>query len=93
MAGPQRGGGGGGGGRRPRGKGRFFFRKKKFCKFCAIGQDVIDYKDTNLLRNYLLEGSMIAPRRATGTCAKHQRKVQNAIKRARTMALLPYVSE
>ena len=89
MAAPQR----GGGGRRPRAKGRFFFRKKKFCKFCAIGHDVIDYKDTNLLRNYLLEGSMIAPRRATGTCAKHQRKVQTAIKRARTMALLPYVSE
>jgi len=84
----------GGGSRRPRGKGgRFFYRRKKYCKFCANAHDVIDYKDVNLLRNYLLEGAMIAPRRATGTCAKHQRKLQTAIKRARVMALLPYVSE
>ncbi len=80
--------------RRPRGgKRNFFYKKKKYCKFCAGNIDVIDYKDINLLRNYLLEGSMIAPRRATGTCAKHQRKLQTAIKRARVMALLPYVSE
>lgn len=81
---PQRGGGG---------KRNFFYKKKKYCKFCAGNIDVIDYKDVNLMRNYVLEGSMIAPRRATGTCAKHQRKLQTAIKRARMMALLPYVSE
>jgi small subunit ribosomal protein S18 len=80
--------------RSPRGgKRNFFYKKKKYCKFCAGNIDVIDYKDTNLLRNYVLEGSMIAPSRATGTCAKHQRKLQTAIKRARVMALLPYVSE
>ena len=80
---------------RPKGgyKKKFFFRKKKYCKFCAEGIDVIDYKNVNLLKGYLFEGSLIAPRRATGTCAKHQRKLQTAIKRARVMALLPYVAE
>ena len=82
------------GDRRPhRPKRRFFFRKKKFCKFCAEGVEVIDYKNVNLLRGYLFEGAIIAPRRATGTCAKHQRKLQTAIKRARVMALIPYVAE
>ncbi len=75
------------------GKRNFYYKKKKYCKFCAGNIDVIDYKETNLIRNYVLEGSKIAPSRVTGTCAKHQRKLQTAIKRARVMALLPYVSE
>jgi len=75
------------------GKKRFFYKKKKFCRFCSEGIEVIDYKNTNFLKSFLHEGSMIAPRRTTGTCAKHQRKLTTAIKRARAMALLPYVAE
>lgn len=75
------------------GKKRFFYKKKKYCRFCAENIEVIDYKNTNMLKSYLLEGAMIAPRRTTGTCAKHQRKLTTAIKRARAMALLPYVAE
>ncbi len=72
---------------------RFFVKKKKYCKFCAQGIEVIDYKDVDTLKNYLLEGAMISPRRATGTCPKHQRRLTRAIKRARTMALLPFVTQ
>lgn len=71
-------------GRRPR---------RKVCNFCVDKMDSIDYKDIPRLRKYLSERGKITPRRASGVCAKHQRQLAVAIKRARTMALLPYVSE
>ncbi len=64
--------------------------KRRFCFFCADKVEVIDYKDPSKLRRYILNGGKIAPRRRTGTCAKHQRGVAVAIKRARHLALLPY---
>ena len=67
-------------------------RKKKVCVFC--GKDnVIDYKDTAKLKKYVSERGKILPRRITGTCAKHQRALTVAIKRARHVALMPYVAE
>ena len=67
-------------------------RRKKVCIFC--GEDnVIDYKDTAKLRKFISERGKILPRRVTGTCAKHQRAVTLAIKRARHVALLPYTVE
>ncbi len=67
--------------------------KKKVCAFCAENATSIDYKDSAKLRKYITEGGKILPRRGTGVCAKHQRELAVAIKRARTMALLPYVGE
>jgi small subunit ribosomal protein S18 len=67
--------------------------RRKVCAFCADKNEVIDYKDAMKLRKYLTESGKIAPRRASGTCAKHQRELAVAIKRARVMALLPYISE
>jgi len=64
--------------------------KRRFCFFCADKVETIDYKDPSKLRRYILSGGEIAPRRRTGTCAKHQRAVAVAIKRARHLALLPY---
>jgi len=66
--------------------------KRRFCFFCADKVEAIDidYKDPSKLRSYILSGGKIAPRRRTGTCAKHQRSVAVAIKRARHLALLPY---
>ena len=67
-------------------------RRKKVCVFC--GKDnVIDYKDTAKLKKYVSERGKILPRRSTGTCAKHQRALTVAIKRARHVALMPYVAE
>lgn len=67
-------------------------RRKKVCVFC--GKDnVIDYKDTAKLKKYVSERGKILPRRITGTCAKHQRALAVAIKRARHVALMPYVAE
>ncbi len=67
-------------------------RRKKVCVFC--GKDnVIDYKDANKLKKYISERGKILPRRITGTCAKHQRALTVAIKRARHIALMPYVAE
>ena len=67
-------------------------RRKKVCVFC--GKDnVIDYKDTAKLKKYVSERGKILPRRITGTCAKHQRALTGAIKRARHVALMPYVAE
>jgi small subunit ribosomal protein S18 len=74
----------------PRQKGRPFF-KKKVCKVC-IGKMRIDYKDSSSLRKYVSERGKILPRRITGACAKHQRKIAQAIKRARAIAILPYVA-
>lgn len=65
-------------------------RRKKVCEFCENHIDHVDYKDVATLKRYISERGKILPRRATGTCAKHQRKVTNAIKRARNVALLPY---
>ncbi len=67
--------------------------KKKVCGFCADKLEVIDYKDVNRLKKYITEKGKILPRRQTGTCAKHQRELATAIKRARFMALIPYVGE
>ena len=64
--------------------------KRRVCSFCADKVEEIDYKDPSKLRRYILGGGKIAPRRRTGTCAKHQRAVAVAIKRARHLALLPY---
>ena len=64
-------------------------RKKKVCAFCGPEGEV-DYKDVNRLSKYISERGKILPRRVTGTCAKHQRMVTTAIKRARNLALLPY---
>ncbi len=67
--------------------------KKKVCAFCADKVESIDYKDTARLRRYVSERAKILPRRITGTCAKHQRQLTVAIKRARHIALLPYSAE
>ena len=71
------------------------FRKarKKVCHFCADRIEDIDYKDVARLRKFVSERAKILPRRATGTCAKHQRALTTAIKRARQVALLPYVND
>lgn len=68
-------------------------RHKKVCQFCADKIAEIDYKDTARLRKCISERAKILPRRVTGTCAKHQRQVAVAVKRARQAALLPYVSD
>lgn len=65
--------------------------KQKHCRFCADKNLKIDYKDYNLLRNFLSERGKIRARRVTGLCAKHQRKLANEIKKARFLALLPYM--
>lgn len=68
-------------------------RKKKVCAFCAEKIEIIDYKDAGRLRKFISERAKILPRRVTGTCAKHQRELTTAIKRARQIAILPYVSD
>ena len=68
-------------------------KKRKNCSFCADKVEVIDYKDAQKLRKYLTEAGKILPRRITGNCAKHQRALTVAIKRARHLALMPYVAE
>ena len=68
-------------------------KKKKVCAFCADKIGHIDYKDTARLRKYVTERAKILPRRITGTCAKHQRQLTIAIKRARHIALLPFSAE
>ena len=65
-------------------------RRRKVCYFCANHIDYINYKDTDLLKRFISEKGKILPRRVTGTCAKHQRTLTVAIKRARVMALLPF---
>lgn len=67
--------------------------RKKVCRFCEAKIDKIDYKDINRLKNCMTERSKILPRRVTGTCAYHQRELTTAIKRARYVALIPYVSD
>ena len=77
------------GARRPRGR----KPRRKVCAFCVDKIEHIDYKDTNRLKKYMTERGKILPRRITGNCAKHQRALTTAIKRARTMALLPYTND
>ena len=72
-------------------KGKTFFRKK-VCRFCA-NKAAISYKDPDGLRRFTTERGKILPRRITGTCAKHQRELSHAIKRARAICLLPYVAD
>ncbi len=68
-------------------------RRKKVCQFCVEKKTFIDYKDTATLKHYLSERSKILPRRTTGVCAMHQRELTEAIKRARQVALIPYVTD
>ena len=72
---------------------KVFLRRRKVCRFCADKISTVDYKDVKFLQQYIVERSKILPRRISGNCAKHQRIVQQAIKRARHIALLPFVSE
>ena len=68
-------------------------RRKKVCVFCADKVEFIDYKDTAKLRKFISERGKILPRRISGTCAKHQRELNTAIKLSREVALLPYVTD
>jgi small subunit ribosomal protein S18 len=67
------------------------FHRRKVCRFCADSSIVIDYKEPKTLRHFITERGKIIPRRISGTCARHQRTLTQAIKRARTIALLPFV--
>lgn len=83
---------GGPGGPAKRGK-RNFVRKKKVCRFCVDKSDFIDYKKAEILAPFIQERGKILPRRMTGTCARHQRWLTVAIKRAQNIALLPFAAE
>ena len=69
------------------------FQRRKFCKFCAEKVPFIDYKDVDTLRGYMTERYKIIAARMTGTCSKHQRELTTAIKRARNLALFPFVGK
>src|SRR6201998_1575980 len=88
-AGPRPGGGRPGGG--PGGRGKFF-RRKKVCKFCTEKIDAIPYRDVRLLQQFVAERGKIVPRRLTGVCTTHQRRLTRAIKQARNIALLPFAA-
>ena len=100
-AAPSSGPGGGPGGPRPQGRPggppkrgkRSFVRKKKVCRFCVDKVDFIDYKKADILSSFIQERGKILPRRMTGTCARHQRWLTVAIKRAQNIALLPFAAE
>ena len=79
--------------RKPRDKNKFGMFRKKVCRFCQDKVKVIDYKDIPRLSRMITERGKIVPSRASGTCARHQRKVAQAVKRARFIALLPYVAD
>src|SRR5215470_306816 len=83
--GPRPGGPGG-----PREGGRKYFRRKKVCKFCTEKIEAINYKDVRLLAGFVAESGKIVPRRLTGVCTPHQRRLSTAIKQARNIALLPF---
>jgi small subunit ribosomal protein S18 len=87
--GPRSGGPGGPGGP---GGGRKFFRRKKVCKFCTEKIDAIPYRDVRLLQQFVAERGKIVPRRLTGVCTTHQRRLTRAIKQARNIALLPFAA-
>ncbi len=88
--GPRPGGRPGPGGRE--GGPRKYFRRKKVCKFCVEKIDSINYKDVRLLSQFVAESGKIVPRRLTGVCTPHQRRLSEAIKQARNIALLPFTS-
>jgi len=97
---PRRGPGGPGGddrrggpGGAPGGKKKFFYRRKRVCKFCVEKIEYIDFKDVKTLQQFIPERGKILPRRISGTCALHQRKLQTAIKRARIAALIPFTAD
>src|SRR6476661_4431249 len=80
-------------GPRPGGSGgRKFFRRKKVCKFCTEKIDAIPYRDVRLLQGFVAERGKIVPRRLTGVCTTHQRRLTRAIKQARNIALLPFAT-
>lgn len=83
--GPRPGGQGG-----PREGGRKYFRRKKVCKFCVEKIEAVNYKDVRLLAQFVAESGKITPRRLTGVCTPHQRRLSKAIKQARNIALLPF---
>src|SRR5215208_240398 len=85
--------GGGGPGGQQGGKKKFFYRRKRVCKFCVEKIEYIDFKDVKTLQQFIPERGKILPRRISGTCALHQRKLQNAIKRARIAALIPFTAD
>jgi small subunit ribosomal protein S18 len=72
---------------------RYFPPRKKTCRFCERNVKEIDYKNVDILKRYVADRGKIAPRRMTGTCAFHQRKLSTAIKKARLLALLPFVAD
>jgi len=90
--GPRPAGRPGGGPSGPREGGRKFFRRKKVCKFCVEKIDGVNYKDVRLLGQFVAESGKIVPRRLTGVCTPHQRRLADAIKQARNIALLPFSS-
>ncbi|HOG08076.1 MAG: 30S ribosomal protein S18 [Syntrophales bacterium] len=69
---------------------RRFFHRRKFCRFCTDSALIIDYKSPDVLRDFVTERGKIMPRRITGNCAKHQRELTTAIKRSRSIALMPF---
>ena len=85
--------GGAAGGKDEKGGRRGFFRRRRVCKFCVEKIDYISYKDVKLIASFVPERGKIQPRRISGVCATHQRALQRAIKRARQIALVPYVSD
>ena len=85
TGGPRPGGPGGPGGRK-------FFRRKKVCKFCVEKIDSIHYRDVRLLQQFVAERGKIVPRRLTGVCTTHERRLTRAIKQARNIALLPFAA-
>lgn len=72
---------------------RVRYRRRKVCKFCAEKIEYVDYKDSRWLRGFMTDRGKIIPRRISGNCAKHQRQLTVAIKRARNLAILPYLAE
>jgi small subunit ribosomal protein S18 len=72
---------------------RRYYTRPRVCQFCTDRTTVIDFKQVDLLRRFITEDGKIRPRRQTGTCARHQRALARAIKRARHLALLPYTGE
>lgn len=83
----------GGAGKGDKGARRTFFRRRRLCKFCVDKIDYISYKDVKVLSPFIPERGKIQPRRISGVCATHQRALQTAIKRARQIALVPYVTD
>ncbi len=90
-SGPRPGGGGPRPAGGPGGRGKFF-RRKKVCKFCTEKIDAIPYRDVRLLQGFVAERGKIVPRRLTGVCTTHQRRLTRAIKQARNIALLPFAA-